>query len=304
MGRFPLLLLALALFPGDDYVARLERDREQINQRFADPLESPLATFAVVRADKPRTLIGASPEADAPCFECGLEQRHAWLVKTTDGFSIEPWEGPVYEEGDALERTRDPASEGEPGRRPISSRRWAVGEKLRMGDVVVALQIHPVGPVLRFIRPDSPQLREFKGLRYFPVDPSYRVPARIERMPLRAVGMIDTKGWERTGFVYGKLRFELAGRPQQLDLMVFEREPKPGSQFFVMFKDATSGGESYPAARYLYLPFQTTGGTWIDFNLASNPYCAYGAGFACPLPLPGNILDVPVRAGEKKYFQH
>ncbi len=301
MRWFSLLLLILPFFAGDDYVTQVERDREQINKRFADPLESPLGTFAVVLVSKPRTLIGSSPEADAPCQDCGLQPRHAWLVKTSDGFAVDSAEGPVFEVSDSPIPEPGPTTEAP---QALPNRAWKVGEKLRMGNVVVALQLHPAGPVLRFIRPDSPQIREFHGLRYFSVDPGCRVRATIEKTPLRSVTVIDTKGWERTAYVYGKLSFELSNRAQRLDLMVFERDPRPDSQFFVMFRDKTSGNESYPAARYLYLPFQPSGETWIDFNYASNPFCAYGDGFACPLPLPGNTLDVPVRAGEKKYFQH
>ena len=36
----------------------------------------------------------------------------------------------------------------------------------------------------------------------------------------------------------------------------------------------------------------------VDFNFAYNPSCAYDPRWACPLAPPGNIVDVPIAAGE------
>lgn len=44
-----------------------------------------------------------------------------------------------------------------------------------------------------------------------------------------------------------------------------------------------------------------TGPMVLDFNLATNPYCAYNTGFACPLPPRQNRLPLAIRAGEKIY---
>jgi hypothetical protein len=39
----------------------------------------------------------------------------------------------------------------------------------------------------------------------------------------------------------------------------------------------------------------------VDFNKAYNPPCAFNDYSTCPLPPAQNRLDLPVRAGEKKY---
>lgn len=39
----------------------------------------------------------------------------------------------------------------------------------------------------------------------------------------------------------------------------------------------------------------------IDFNRAANPWCAYDARYACPVPPAQNRLDFRVEAGEKRY---
>ncbi len=41
--------------------------------------------------------------------------------------------------------------------------------------------------------------------------------------------------------------------------------------------------------------------TLLDFNKAYNPYCAYAAGYNCPIPPGENDLPVAILAGEKNY---
>ena len=70
-------------------------------------------------------------------------------------------------------------------------------------------------------------------------------------------------------------------------------------------RDATSGKETYGAARYLDIEQRPTDEYVIDFNLAYNPYCAYSEDYVCPFPPRENWLSVPIRAGEKNFpLQH
>ncbi|MBT8206662.1 MAG: DUF1684 domain-containing protein, partial [Acidimicrobiia bacterium] len=68
--------------------------------------------------------------------------------------------------------------------------------------------------------------------------------------------------------------------------------------YFVPFRDATSGKESYGAGRYLDVHPNEDGTVTLDFNYAYNPYCAYDEAFSCPLPPIENWLEVPIAAGE------
>jgi uncharacterized protein (DUF1684 family) len=76
---------------------------------------------------------------------------------------------------------------------------------------------------------------------------------------------------------------------------------------FLPFRDATSGGETYAAGRYLLdsaksadLGGNLERGTLIlDFNFAFQPSCAFDPKWACPLAPPENRLDIPIRAGER-----
>jgi uncharacterized protein (DUF1684 family) len=101
---------------------------------------------------------------------------------------------------------------------------------------------------------------------------------------------------------WGRLSFEVDGRPAALTIY---SDPYD-EDYFLPFRDATNGDETYGAGRYLdnHRPgVERTGENTfiIDFNYAYNPYCAYSERYSCPLPPRENWLDVPIRAGEKKY---
>ena len=85
--------------------------------------------------------------------------------------------------------------------------------------------------------------------------------------------------------------------------------PQPGHHhedrsLFVPFRDATSGKETYGAARYLDIEERQADDYVIDSNLAYNPYCAYSDDYVCPFPPQENWLTVPIRAGEKAFPLH
>jgi uncharacterized protein (DUF1684 family) len=71
-------------------------------------------------------------------------------------------------------------------------------------------------------------------------------------------------------------------------------------KLFVIFSDETSGSETYPTGRYLYVNYpDKTGMTEIDFNFAYNPPCAFTAFATCPIPPKVNRLPLALRVGEK-----
>jgi uncharacterized protein (DUF1684 family) len=144
----------------------------------------------------------------------------------------------------------------------------------------------------------SEQRGAFKGLRYFAPDPGWRCEARLE-LAARA----DTLGFPTSKQTFdpyvrvGRLQFEHRGQALALTLY----RSVEGGQWFLPFRDRTSGGDTYGAGRYLDVEPQPDGRVRLDFNRAYNPYCAYNTGWICPLPPPENTLDVAVRAGEKGF---
>ena len=92
--------------------------------------------------------------------------------------------------------------------------------------------------------------------------------------------------------------FRLAGRELRLTPVL---ESPDARDLFFIFRDATSGRETYGAGRYLEPQELPNGQILLDFNLAYNPFCAYSSSYSCPLPPFENHLTVAIRAGEKDF---
>jgi hypothetical protein len=145
--------------------------------------------------------------------------------------------------------------------------------------------------------PQSPR-PDYDRLAYFAYDPSFRflaevAPAEPER---RAIG---SSGDEPVWFTrFAVVRFG----GHELELYWLDAY---GGGVFLPFRDATAGGETYGAGRYLLDTVKgadlgtTDGRLVLDFNFAYHPSCAYDPRWACPLSPPANRLDVPIRAGER-----
>jgi hypothetical protein len=76
-------------------------------------------------------------------------------------------------------------------------------------------------------------------------------------------------------------------------------------RLFLPLRDATAGRISYGGGRYL---LDTAKGAdlgsasprlTIDLNFLYHPSCRYDDRWVCPLAPQHNIIDVPIRAGER-----
>ena len=138
----------------------------------------------------------------------------------------------------------------------------------------------------------------FRGLEYFPIDPQWRLPARVEPyLPVKQIPIINVLGLEEIMDSPGALLFEAGGKVLRLEAVL---EPG-GHDWFVMFADHTNGKQTYGAGRFLYVEPPEDGKTMIDFNKSYNPPCSFSAFATCPLPPPQNRLPIAVTAGELKY---
>jgi len=75
---------------------------------------------------------------------------------------------------------------------------------------------------------------------------------------------------------------------------------------FLPFGDATNGGATYAAGRYLLdtakgadLGVTADGGLVLDFNFAYQPSCAFDPRWACPLAPPEARVAIAIEAGER-----
>lgn len=152
---------------------------------------------------------------------------------------------------------------------------------------------------LRVKDANSEARREFKGLDYFEPDAKYRVEARFEPYnPPKKLAITNVLGMVSDETSPGVLVFNLDGKEYRLEPILEQGE----TDYFIIFKDATSGHETYGAARYLYAhPPGPDGKTIVDFNRAYNPPCAFTHFATCPLPPAENRLPIRIEAGEKVY---
>jgi hypothetical protein len=268
------------------YVQQVEDSRKQRDLRFADPLTSPLSQVGGILLEGTELFFGSSPGADLIWKGGGIASRHLKIIQSGEQILLEPEEGSVVH----IETGQS-----------VTKEVWKADQMYQAGSVVLVLREHPVGPIVRILDPESEKVKDFNGHHYFPIDEEYRVQATIHAQTPKEITISDTQGWERPAWLFGQLEFTIHEKLQHLDLVLFDKNPTEDSVFLLMFRDQTSGRETYGACRYLSLPFQTEGKVWLDFNKASNPYCAYASSFACPLPPPGNRLSVPILAGEKIY---
>lgn len=139
----------------------------------------------------------------------------------------------------------------------------------------------------------------FAGLDYFPVDPRWRVEARwVPYNPPRKIPITNVLGMTSDEVAPGRLEFAVDGKPYSIEPILEQGE----TDLFIIFRDATAGKETYPAARYLYAsPAGPDGKVIVDFNKAYNPPCAFTPYATCPLPPAQNKLPFRIEAGEKKY---
>ena len=143
---------------------------------------------------------------------------------------------------------------------------------------------------------DSEIRRDFTGLRWFSPDESYRVRGTfIPHEEPRIVELPNILGDVETFRSSGAVKLTVHG--QELTMTTIDS----GNRLWFIFRDLTSGKETYPAARFLYAPAPQEGTTVVDFNQAYNPPCAFNPHTTCPLPPLENRLPIRIEAGELDY---
>jgi len=188
---------------------------------------------------------------------------------------------------------------GQPVTTPIALRddRTPKPDELVVGDVRLVVHVSGETRSLRVRDPHGAQAKGFLGFAWFPIDLQYRVTGRFIRdeQPQK-IKVLNTFGEVDEYTSEGVVEFSLLG--QTLRLRPFTTRPK---RFYFVFRDASSGQETYEAARFLYADLLDDGTTVLDFNQAYNPPCAFNPYTTCPIPLRENRLPIKVLAGEKAY---
>jgi uncharacterized protein (DUF1684 family) len=198
---------------------------------------------------------------------------------------------------------------------------WRAGASIDAGAATAAFRAtkdelfrdHPQSP----LRPED--RGNFLGLDYWPYDPTWRMEVRLMDPPaaptldapamggLQGLGAISLPNSGQEAIAFSRIgSVELVGPLNGQRLSVYWIEGYGGG-LFLPFRDATSGGTTYGAGRYLLDSIKSAdhGGDWrtgtllLDFNMAYHPSCAYDPRWACPLAPPENRLAVAVEVGER-----
>jgi uncharacterized protein (DUF1684 family) len=151
---------------------------------------------------------------------------------------------------------------------------------------------------LRVRDEESAARRDFKGLRWFPYDPAWRIEGKFVPYPVAKILRVPNVIGDTEEFVSpGEIVFTVRGEEHRL-----AAADEPGEEdFFILFRDRTAGDSTYGAGRFLYVARQAADGrVVIDFNRAYTPPCGFTAFATCPLPPRQNWLPFAVNAGELK----
>lgn len=134
-------------------------------------------------------------------------------------------------------------------------------------------------------------------LDYFAADPAWRIEAEWQAIePPLQMEVPNVSGELKTVSVDHRAVFAVAGQQVALLPMAVGAD-----EVFFVFRDRTSGKESYGAGRFLKTAPARAGRIVLDFNRAYNPPCAFTPFATCPLPPPENWLPFAVPAGERKW---
>jgi uncharacterized protein (DUF1684 family) len=157
----------------------------------------------------------------------------------------------------------------------------------------------------------SKDLKQFKGLDFFPVDTAFIVTATLVKTAnAPTFEMATTTDRKPLYKEYGTLNFLIKGKACELTIYRSQddlRDEKYKDYLFLPFTDATSSDESYGGGRYMdvMITDENADGTIeLNFNNTYNPYCAYNDKYSCPLTPRKNHLDVAIKAGIMVFEKH
>lgn len=188
-----------------------------------------------------------------------------------------------------------------------------VKEMLMIGDTKKDMTVFQYGSIkwnlivrdtlygIRFRDLESQDVKNFNGIKRFPVNEDWRITADFEVYnPPKKIEVPNVLGQIDEELSPGAVVFTKDNQSYKLDAI------DAGDRFWLIFADGTSGEETYGGGRFLYTDSKTdsTGKVIVDFNKAYNPPCVLTKYATCPLPPKQNYIKLKVTAGEKMYVEN
>lgn len=149
---------------------------------------------------------------------------------------------------------------------------------------------------LRLADNESPVRKNFPGCLWYAPDEAFKVEAKFTpALAGKTLAIINVLGEDSPQPLAGQVEFKFRGETHKLDAI------QEGDGLFIIFKDETSGAETYSAGRFIDIEKTPGAGETftLDFNKAYNPPCAFSKFTTCPIPPRQNHLKIKVEAGEK-----
>lgn len=169
----------------------------------------------------------------------------------------------------------------------------SAGETLHAGDGLLRAFARDGVPALRRIDPHAERRVRLRSIAAYRPDPAWVVTARWSPTD-EPIEVEQVDGHRTLQGDAGVLELELAGVTRRLTAT------RVGRELAVVFRDATAEDDAFPF-RFLRPPLpDEQGTTTLDLNRAFLPPCAFSDHYVCPMPTPGNALDVAVTAGERR----
>lgn len=147
----------------------------------------------------------------------------------------------------------------------------------------------------------KPQRENFRGLNYFPPNPAlyFELPLETNIPDVGKEVIIKTSGGDQQKYLKaGKIRFNVNGK--DVEAFIYEDPEAEQYQYYLLFKDLTTGAETYENGRMLQIEMEEDK-LVVDFNYAYNPYSSYNSNWDCPITPAENVLPAKIKAGEKKF---
>ena len=154
--------------------------------------------------------------------------------------------------------------------------------------------------------PQSPlKEKDLEYLSFYEPNEKYKVECTFVATKKQKTFQVPTSAGQTQAYTkFGELSFEIDGTKHKLAVyqsLSLRSVPQYRDYLFLPFRDLTNNKTTYGGGRYLDLRMKQMEGEkiYIDFNKAYNPYCAFGAGYSCPIPPKENHLKIAIEAGEK-----
>lgn len=273
-------------------IQSIYRDRERAEEWFHTNTQSFLA--AVQRkdfGDRQSLTIGSAEDCDVRVNDGLFRPHHLRVTLAGDAFRVEAID----------DSAQFRVGEAQPRDTTIAPSSVAIGKQgMLWGRYHVRLS-HQRQPAIILFDSWSKRFSEYRGLKHYPVDLKYRYMLKMEPSTEQdTIQIASTRGTARPALRLGWFNFMIGETRCRLAVL---RMIEPGlspANMAVFFRDATSGKETAALGRYADVRRLGNSGNYLlDFNLASNPACAFSDLYNCPIPPKENTLKVPILAGEK-----